>query len=58
MIGQNVLKLASLLFAGGGSIYMIHLGYVEVAAGILGAMVGFTVGEVNGQRNRKPPEVL
>ena len=38
------------IFIGAGSLFFIYKGEYATAAGLLGGMVGFFVGEKNGQR--------
>ena len=47
---MNVEKIIAGIFVGIGSIYLIHLGYIEAGAGILGTMVGFFVGNNVGKK--------
>ena len=38
------------VFTGAGALLLIYLGHVTEGSVILGAMLGFFVGDVNGQR--------
>lgn len=52
-IGKSVMKLAAMIIGGCGSIYLISLGYVEAGALGIGSIVGFAVGDYNGNRNKE-----
>ncbi|GAI90713.1 unnamed protein product [marine sediment metagenome] len=47
---MNIPKIIAGVFAGAGALYLIYKGHIDVAAGLLGSMCGFFVGEANGKR--------
>lgn len=47
---MNHLRLMAGAFVGTGALIFILKGEYAVAAGLLGTMLGFFVGELNGQR--------
>lgn len=44
----NYQKLMAMAFSGLGALYLLNLGYIEAGAGLLGAILGFAIGEANG----------
>lgn len=51
---MNVERCIAGVFVGAGSLLLIYLGEFAVGAGLLGTMVGFFVGELNGKKNAEP----
>lgn len=47
---MNYAKMLAGGFAGAGALLLIYEGYVEYGVVILSTMLGFFVGEANGQR--------
>lgn len=50
-----ILRAIAGIFIGSGALLLIYLGEVPAGAGLLGAMVGFFIGEYNGERKTKEP---
>ena len=50
---MNGERIVAGIFVGLGALLLIYQGRVEVAAGLLGGMLGFFVGESNGKRTAK-----
>lgn len=53
---MNFEKVIAGLFSGAGALLLIYLGHVEVGATILGSMLGFFVGDWNGQKKKETSE--
>lgn len=49
----NLEKIIAGVFAGAGSLLLIYEGYIAEACAILGGMLGFFVGDWNGQKKGK-----
>jgi len=49
---MNVEKLIAGIFAGTGGLLLIYKGYIAEGCTILGTMVGFFVGDWNGQKRK------
>ena len=52
----NYSRVIAGCFAGGGALLLIYQGYVEAGATILGTMLGFFVGEWNGEKKKEAAE--
>lgn len=50
---MNVERVVAGVFVGAGALLLIYEGYIEVGTTLLGAMLGFFVGEANGARNER-----
>ena len=48
---MNVERVVAGIFVGVGALLFIYRGETAIAAGLLGSMVGFFVGEKNGAKN-------
>jgi len=48
---MNAERAIAGIFVGAGSLLLIYYGHITEACTLLGAMVGFFVGEANGTRN-------
>lgn len=45
-----ILRAIAGCFIGGGALLLIYQGHIEIGATLLGTMVGFFLGEANGQK--------
>jgi len=52
---MNGERIVAGIFVGAGALLFIWKGEYAIAAGLLGSMVGFFVGEQNGQRTANKP---
>mgnify|MGYP001061800599 CR=1 FL=1 len=50
---MNIEKVVAGLFAGSGALLLIYQGYIAEGCTILGTMLGFFVGDWNGQKKSK-----
>ena len=50
---MNIEKIVAGIFAGSGSLLLIYQGYIAEGCAILGTMLGFFVGDWNGQKKVK-----
>jgi len=50
---MNGERIVAGIFSGAGALLLLYQGNVEAGIAILAAMMGFFIGEKNGQRNKK-----
>lgn len=50
---MNVEKMIAGIFAGSGALILIYKGYTAEGCTILGTMLGFFVGDWNGQKSKE-----
>ena len=53
---MNVARVVAGFFAGAGALILIYQGHITEGGLILSTMLGFFVGEANGQRKASPEE--
>ena len=50
---MNFEKIIAGCFSGAGALLLIYQGHIEAGTAILGAMLGFFVGDWNGQKRER-----